>query len=362
MSHTEGFQSFDAPREIFPADSRPTTPSGLKPIDTASMGVVSQAVDRDTSRGQQSWGDLEDMTEPPAANSEPGREELPIEPVQTGPAQLGQIGLTEVVGQQADHSTAERALRVGDLVRAPRQIQDAAGYREAFERGEPVEIPENSGLRGRILRGRETQPEEFDNLGLPGRELVFIMGPDGLSELPGRPLPVALEHIGLTPDYVAGRIAQGYSFKLVVFEGGAEAPLATWDNALSLIVERHPALAPDIEAHRQALRETPFQEFAERMLPDDLDQIELAGPSHPAFMTTERYLELPPELRRTDPLYLRRWLLHTEHLGTLFSGDGYVQTPDGERGLKEYLVPNVPLADLQGIEIIDLPWEGGAHS
>lgn len=240
----------------------------------------------------------------------------------------------------------------------PLTIDALPAYREAFEQGSHVEIPEDSELRGRILRGKTA--DDFMNLGLPGRELTFIMGPDGLAQLPGQPLSVALGRIGLGEDYVAGRIAQGYSFKLAVFEGGAEAPLATWDNTLDLVAHHHPRMIPDIEANRQALRTTPFAAFADRMLPDSLEAIDLAGPMHPAFMTTERYFDLPEQQRQTNPLHLRRWLLHTERIGVLFNGDGYTQSPDGEQGLREYLAANVPIVDLRNAVIIDLPFDAAA--
>lgn len=239
----------------------------------------------------------------------------------------------------------------------PKVVQGVAAYQAAFEQGGPVKISESSDLRGRILRGREASPGEFDSLGLPERELVFIMGPDCLSELPGLSLSQAFGRIGLMPDYIVGRIAQGYSFKLAVFHGGADAPSATWDNALDMVGNCHPALAPDIEVHRELFKRTPPQEFVERMLPEDFDQIELAGPSHPAFMTTERYFALSQDTRHEAPLPLRRWLAHTGHIGITFRGDGYTQTTEGERGIKEYLMPNQPIANLRNAVVIDLPLE-----
>src|ERR1044072_8941907 len=89
---------------------------------------------------------------------------------------------------------------------APPQLWTPAAYQEAFMRKEPVNIPEDSGLRGRILRGIQERPTDFDSLGLDGRELVFIMGPDALSELPGHPLHATMGRIGMMPSYVEGRI------------------------------------------------------------------------------------------------------------------------------------------------------------
>lgn len=225
-----------------------------------------------------------------------------------------------------------------------------AEYLAAFEHGQTVEIPDDSGLRGRILRGRTD--EEFEVLGTPERDLVFIMGPDGLSELPGTPVLDALDKIGLRPEYVQGRIAQGYGFRLVVFNGADQAPLATWDNALNMIAGLHPEIGDDIELHREALVSTPFDEFEERV-GASLDLIDLAGEEDPRYMTLGRYMCLPEEARE-DPTNLRRLLLHMEHLGPLFSGDGHTRTSDGEVGLLEYLIPNGPVAELPDVKVINL--------
>lgn len=201
------------------------------------------------------------------------------------------------------------------------------------------------------MRGKN--PADFERLAFDGRRLVFIMGPDGLSELPGVLLRSALGNIGLMPDYVEGRIKQGYQFKLLVFDGGHEAPPATWDNVLGLVQQVYPELADDVAAHRQTLKGTPFGEFAARM-PEDMEMIDLAYEDHQLYLSLERYLQIPKEERLRDPLALRRVLLHEVHLGSLFDGSGYTRTPDGRAGFAEYLVPNVPIAQLQDARVVDL--------
>lgn len=223
-------------------------------------------------------------------------------------------------------------------------------YVEALLNGRSVELPPDSTLRGRILRGRDDS--EFEVLGTPDRDIVFIMGPDGLSAMPGLEPLAALDQIGLTPRYVEGRIAQGYHFKLLVFEGGHTAPLATWDNALNMVAAVHPDLTEDIERHRAALKATPFEVWQARVA-EPLDDIELAGPAHSDYMSLERYRALSTE-QRADPLMLRRVLFHVEHLGTLFSGDGYTRTPDGQISLAEYLVPNGRIGALPEAIIVGL--------
>ena len=223
-------------------------------------------------------------------------------------------------------------------------------YVDALQFGQPVELPPDSTLRGRILRGRGE--DDFAVLGSPERDIVFIMGPDGLSLLPGMDRLSALDRIGLTPSYVQGRIAQGFNFRLLVFEGGDAAPLANWDNALNMISGLHPEFSADIDQHREALKATPFAVF-QADVAEPLENIELAGPVHPDYMSIERYLALLPE-ERANPAKLRRLLFHVEHLTTLFHGDGYTRTPDGQVGLAEYLVPNGPIGSLPEAVVVDV--------
>lgn len=222
-------------------------------------------------------------------------------------------------------------------------------YVEALQAGQRIELPAECSLRGRILRGRED--DDFEVLGTAGRDIVFVMGPDGLSGMPGVEPLTALDRIGLTPHYIQGRVAQGYRFKLLVFEGGHAAPLATWDNALDMVAACHADLGPDIERHRNILKATPFSAWQASMT-QSIEDIELAGPSHPDYMSLERYRALP-KAERANPLMLRRLLFHAEHLATLFQGDGYTRTSDGQIGLAEYLIPNGRVASLPDALVID---------
>jgi len=230
------------------------------------------------------------------------------------------------------------------------RVLSPAQYMEALTSGEQFELEPESTLRGRILRGRSE--EEFELLGSAERDIVFIMGPDGLSLLPGLETSEALDRIGLTPRYVQGRRDQGYRFRLLVFEGGDAAPLATWDNALDMVAGFQPELAADIERHRDALKTKSLTDF-EAGLSEPMEVIDLAGSTHPEYMSLERYLALSPE-ERENPANLRRVLFHSQHLGTLFYGDGYTRTPDGQIGLAEYLVPNGRIADLPEAVTLDL--------
>lgn len=117
-----------------------------------------------------------------------------------------------------------------------------------------------------------------------------------------------------------------------------------------MIAAAQPKLRGDIKQHFVALKTTPLETF-QADVSEPFDEIELAGPAHPEYMSLERYLNLP-SAERANPAKLRRLLLHKEHLGTLFYGDGYTRSPDGQIGLAEYLVPNCYIRDLPEAQVI----------
>lgn len=227
---------------------------------------------------------------------------------------------------------------------APRTVTTPEAYAQAFEDAQPVTIPEASGLLGRIVRGKSA--DGFEHLAKDDRRLVFAMGGDGLAMLPGQPLRHALRIIGLTPSYVQGRIDQGYSFKLAVFGSERRETHATWDNVLHQVADCYPELEADISRHAPVLKD--------QVLPHDIEAIDLAGEAHADFISLERYQDIPQAERDINPLLLRRLLLHEVHLGTLFEGDGYTKTHDGERGMQEHVIPNSAIADLPNAVMIDL--------
>ena len=226
----------------------------------------------------------------------------------------------------------------------PRPISTTQGYAEAFEEGQTVTVLPSSRLLGRILRGKE--PGDFDLLAADERRLVFAMGGSGLEQLCGQPLRQSLETVGLTPDYVQGRIDQGYYFKLAVFQTKQERTEATWKNVLRHVIDYYPEIAVEVAVHADVL---PSQE-----LTPEIEMVDLAGATHPDFLSLSRYRQLPGEIRAGSPQMLRRLLLHEVHLGTLFSGDGYTRTFEGARGIPEHIMANGALSELHNSVLIDL--------
>lgn len=226
-------------------------------------------------------------------------------------------------------------------MKQPTLVKTPAEYAAAFQEAQPVTIDPRSKMLGRIVRGKS--PNDFQRLAADERRLVFVMGPDGLEQLPGKPTRDALATIGLMPEYVAGRIKQGYSFRLALFEA-RDPSLATWDNVLREAGSVYPSLRRDLRTHAKALPRQP--------LPANSDEVDLAGPSHPEFMSLERYQNLPADERTAEAL--RRLLRHEVHLAPLFKGDGYTYLPNGRRGMQEHVVPNGPIASLRNAVLLDL--------
>ena len=131
----------------------------------------------------------------------------------------------------------------------------------AYTRG--ILTPEailDSHLCGRILRGKRL--EDFRTLtDNPNRKIVFLMGSDGLSLLPGKNGYEQLLTIGYSPAYIEYKVAEGTQFKLVVFPESESARLATWDTILDLVMTTYPDIVPAIERYRKELQEKTFRDI-----------------------------------------------------------------------------------------------------
>jgi hypothetical protein len=210
------------------------------------------------------------------------------------------------------------------------------------------ESTQTQGLCGRIIRGKE--PEDFRTLtDNHRRQLVLLMGPDGLESLIGKTGFEMLIEIGYTEEHIRRKVIdEGNSFKLVVFPEGGPAKLATWDNVLDMATEAYPDVACKLNNRREEMKQVPFSaiELAAGYRFADSDRI---GEADSRYMSFERLKNCSGTL-----VEVRAFLYHTLHLGELFSGDGYTYTKDGRRGLMEYLVPNRPIASLGEHLLIDL--------
>lgn len=217
-------------------------------------------------------------------------------------------------------------------------------YVRAFRHGHS--LTRVRGAYGRIVRTQREKPNMLAEESQ--RKVVMIMGPSGLKKLLGKSGYEALVEIGYTPEYIARNIARGMKFKLVVFDRPEKLRIATWTTAVAVLSGCYPELAPILQNALPGLKITSLEEF-ERLAGFTFAEVQASGPSDPRYMTVERLLQSGHTA--TD---VRRFLYHSLHFSELYTGDGYTQTHDGKRGVREYLVPNIPICDLPNEHVIDL--------
>lgn len=225
-----------------------------------------------------------------------------------------------------------------------RTVTTVEAYAEAFRQHEAVRV---SRLGGRILRGK-TEADFKTLTPDPLRKVVMTMGPDGLQKMPGKAGYGMLRAIGYTKRHIRARLAEKNFFRLAVFPE-SRARLATWDNMLAIMGEAYPATRRALQEHADALKRVPFRDL-QAMAGFNFADISDQGPSHPQYMTPERFLVSNQTLVDT-----RRFLHDTGHLRELFTGDGYTYDEDtGRRGLREFAMLDRPLAQLGKHALLDI--------
>lgn len=221
----------------------------------------------------------------------------------------------------------------------------ASEFKQLFEKG--TSINGITGLCGRIIRGKN--PEDFETLtDDPNRKVVMLIGEDGLENILGKTGYEMLVAIGYEKDYIQRKVNEGNKFKLVVFEEGSQAMLATWENLVKIIDMIYPAVTQKVANAIPQLKNTPFEQI-EKSADYGFSQVDKNGPSDENFMTYDRFVKSQGSLED-----VRAFLYFTIHLRELFSGDGYTYTFDGKKELKEYFIPNLPIKDIPNHEIMDI--------
>jgi hypothetical protein len=219
-------------------------------------------------------------------------------------------------------------------------------YKDLFVEGKKTTLP-ITGICGRILRGKS--PKDFETLtDDPQRDIIMLMGGDGLEKILGKSGYEALVTIGYMLDYIEYKVKSGFEFKLVVFNEGEIAKLATWDNLARLVSEIYPLAKTKIYNRLEELKKTSFSEI-ERRAGRIFNTIDKAGPEDKNFITYEKFINSEGTL-----IDVRAFLYHTVHLRELYSGDGFTYDEDGKKGLMEFIAPNCRLEELGDYYLIDM--------
>lgn len=220
----------------------------------------------------------------------------------------------------------------------------------------PLTSP-TKGLCGRILRGRAGSGDFKKFSPEIDRDLVFLMGADGLESLVGKTGYQMLESIGYESDYIAEKVKGGCEFKLVIFSAKsvASAKQATWAGALEVVKTTYPALSKIITAVEDKLKTTSLSQMEACYCQDrTMASIDVCGKEDPMFMTAERLAATPESTPEVMLARVRAFLYHTCQMRQLYAGDGFTHSETGERGMEEWMAPNMSLEDLGESTLVDL--------
>lgn len=222
-----------------------------------------------------------------------------------------------------------------------------AAYVEMFEKR--LDAPRRfTGVCGRVVRGKA--PEDFAKLSfLQGRELAWLIGPDGLRRFVGRTAVEVLKIIGkFDQSWLDREVAKGMQFKLIVMPQ-AECRRADWDGVFDMVEARYPEIASKLHRWRERLRDPSLVgEIGAELVSDAVK----ANIHHPDHMSPKRYLVCDDTAQNA-----RLFLWHSLGMNGQYVGDGYTAAPSHDLRLDEYLTANVPLKTILGVAITDLSVE-----
>jgi hypothetical protein len=230
-------------------------------------------------------------------------------------------------------------------------ISTTEEYVQALSSGKVDKV---QGVCGRILRGACEKDFETLTDDPANRRIVFPTDETGLESLLGKSGYEMLITIGYPPDYTEALVKKGKQFKLVVFPEGKDAVTATWMNVVRVVGVAYPEIKQRLWRHGQVLMTYGYENWAAfekktGKTSENLNEVKSNGSSHPEFMTFERYKAVAD-----TPENARLFLYFTVGLNNLFYGDGYTRDENGRKGIKEYLMANKPIVDIDGSKLVDI--------
>ncbi len=219
---------------------------------------------------------------------------------------------------------------------------------DAFQRGR-VGVAVR-GCYGRIVRTRHDKPlalaEEHD------RRVVMVMGPGALRKLVGKSYYEMLLAIGYKRDYIERKLGEGFAFSLLVFaRPRGWLKVANWRNTIDGIIANYPEVAEIVRVTASTLRKTSFATF-EQQAGFSFAEVDVNGMTDERFITVDRLLASDG-----SPLFVRRFLYHTARLSELYTGSGLTMTDGGKSGVREYIMSNRPVTQLEELRELKLAVE-----
>jgi len=219
---------------------------------------------------------------------------------------------------------------------------------DLFKQGQKAPV---DGICSRIIRIKEPSHRERLSGDDPSRRIVFVTDAAGSADLLGKNGWECLMHIGYPDDWVRNDLLpSGTEFELIVFPE-TSASQATWDNFLKVVATAYPDVAEDCRKHVQDLKDWKWPWYAMKLLWPIEAQKKTTPWNTPneKFMSLENYLKSP-----RDTAHFRAFLAHSCYANKLFHGDGYTYDDKGNRGLAEFVMPDMKIADIAGVARVDL--------
>lgn len=221
-----------------------------------------------------------------------------------------------------------------------------AQFLKVLDLGFPLSPPPMVGnsIAGRIIRGKVDA--DFEKLSDdPNRKIVFLTDSAGLAMMLGKSGYEMLIKVGHHPDHIKKQLADGKSYKIVVFPSSSASD-ATWEGLQKVTSEVYPDLADDFKKHFVAFRSNSYDKFetAAGYKFHDVDD-----PTNPKFMSYDAY-----KASGKSAWELRAFLYHVLHIKELFKGDGYTYDENGKRGVREFLMANKKVSEIPGVVVGDI--------
>jgi hypothetical protein len=236
--------------------------------------------------------------------------------------------------------------------------------------GAPLSEDKLSGFCGRVCRGVDGEEASGHWERLNTLEPCFhkpvscLVGADGLAMLLGEGSAVErLCALGFERKWIAAKLASGQTFRLALFPA-EQATAADWDGVFALVRHAFPHVAPVVARVEQELRRVPFDQLHARARASYLGGAEFYEVNEqPAamrladarYVTTER-LAARAEAGAVGAEVVRGWLYFVVGLSDLYSGTGWTHAPDGQRGVREYLIEDRRVSEF-GDRFVWLPIE-----
>ena len=212
--------------------------------------------------------------------------------------------------------------------------------------GFPLSPPPMIGnnIAGRIIRGKVDA--DFEKLSDdPNRKIVFLTDALGLAKMLGKSGYEMLITVGHHPDHIKKQVADGKSYKIVVFPATSSSD-ATWDGLIKVTGEVYPDLVSDLRNHAPVFRSSAYTLFESTA---GYKFHDVDDPTNPKFMSYDAYMA-----SSRSPWELRAFMYHVLHIKELFRGDGYTYDEKGKRGVREYLIANKNISDIPGAVVGDI--------